>query len=165
MGSVKYDWIAGTGTLLCHREASATPRMIEHPAPALQMDARLLLPQALRLLDDEYVVVEIEKPSDKILNRRGNLSAEATHAIRQALEYRDWLISNHLYVRDRFENIWRPRCLVVIGLESLLSPAQRERLRQENESRQGMVKIVGFDGLLHRSESILSNIINSGLSR
>jgi hypothetical protein len=37
----------GHGDTLLRREASDTPRMIEHPVPALQTDSRSLLPQAL----------------------------------------------------------------------------------------------------------------------
>src|SRR5215211_5312241 len=37
----------GHGDTLLRREASDTPRMIEHPVPALQTDSRPLLPQAL----------------------------------------------------------------------------------------------------------------------
>src|SRR5215213_4335019 len=33
MGSMKYDWMAGTGHAPSTREASDTPRMIEHPVP------------------------------------------------------------------------------------------------------------------------------------
>lgn len=119
----------------------------------------------VRLMDDEYIIVEIEKPWDPIMNKSNDLSHQATHAIRQALEYREWIVSNHLYAKERFENIWRPKCLVVIGLEGSLSQAQSERLKQENESRQGMVRIVGFDWLLHRADSILNNILNSTLDR
>jgi hypothetical protein len=113
----------------------------------------------VRLMDDRYIVVEIEKSVDPIMSAKGDLSWQATHAIRQALEYRDWLISNYLYARQSFEKLWRPRCMVVIGLESSLTLEQTDRLRQENESRQGMVEIIGFDQLLKRAEAMLNNII------
>lgn len=119
----------------------------------------------VRLMDDSYLVVEIEKPSDMILTRTGNLSAKATHAVRQALEYREWLLSNMLYAKQRFPGIWRPTCLVIVGLESSLDETQIARLRQENESRQGILKIVGFDWLLRRAETIIDNIINRGIRR
>ena len=116
-------------------------------------------------MDDSYVIVEIEKPSDIIVNQNGDLSAKANHAIRQALEYRDWIASNELYARKRFENIWRPSGLVVIGMESTLTPMQTVRLKQENESRHGIVRVVGFDWLHRRAESIHSNIINHSFER
>jgi hypothetical protein len=119
----------------------------------------------IRLMDDSYIVVEIEKPSDAIISKNGDLSAKTTHAIRQVLEYRDWIASNELYARKRFDNIWRPTGLVVIGMESNLTPTQAARLKQENESRHGMVKVVGFDWLYHRADAIHNNIINYSLER
>lgn len=119
----------------------------------------------IRLMDDSYVVVEIEKPTDAILNKNGDLSAKTSHAVRQALEYRDWIASNQLYAKQRFENIWRPSSLVVIGMESGLSVKHAERLKQENESRHGIVRIVGFDWLHRRAEAIQANIIKHTFDR
>ena len=42
---------------------------------------------------------------------------------------------------------------------------QIERLKQENESTQGILKIVGFDWLLSRAQSTLDNMINYGFDR
>lgn len=136
-----------------------------HIWPKARLGENLIVDFLVRLMDDSYVVVEIERPGDSIMNRNGDLSAKASHAVRQALEYRDWLASNQLYARQRFENIWRPSCLVVIGMQSSLTLKQSERLKQENESRQGIIRIVGFDWLHHRAESIQNNIINHSVDR
>ncbi|OCL26609.1 hypothetical protein U472_11535 [Orenia metallireducens] len=119
----------------------------------------------IKQMDDNYTVVEIEKPTDIIINKNGNLNSKVTHAIRQALEYREWIISNNLYARKTFDNIWRPFCLVVIGMESSLNEEQIARLKQENESRKGVVKIVGFDWLYNRAKTVLKNIVNTTFSR
>lgn len=118
----------------------------------------------VRTMDDNYLVIELEKPSDTILTQNGNLSAKTTHAIRQALEYRDWLIYNHLYAKQNFPGIWHPECIVVLGRESQLSPAQKLRLRQENDSRRGTLRIVGYDWLVDRTHSVMSNLIHHNLS-
>jgi hypothetical protein len=133
--------------------------------PKAKLGEKLIVDFMVRLMDDTYIVVEIEKPSDPILTQRGDLSAQATHAIRQAIEYRDWLISNHLYVKGRFEGILRPVCLVVIGMESSLNEDQKLRLWQENESRHGILRVVGYDWLYTRSKSIFNNIVNNTLNR
>lgn len=112
----------------------------------------------VRLMDDNYIVVEIKKPNDLIMNKAGDLSAEATHAVRQAIEYRTWIVRNHLYVKQRFENIEEPSCLVVIGMENDLDEKQRNLLRQQNE--RGNLKIVGFDWLYRRANTILDNLFN-----
>jgi len=63
------------------------------------------------------------------------------------LSHRHWLSSNQLYARQNYPNIWRPHGLVAIGLESNLTENKRLRLKQENESHNGIVRIVGFDWL------------------
>ena len=119
----------------------------------------------IQLLDDSYIVVEIEKPSDQIFTGADDLTAKVNHAVRQVLEYRDWLSSNQLYARQNYPNIWRPGGLVVIGLESNLTENQKLRLKQENESRHGIVRIVGFDWLHHRAESVYRNLIKHSSDR
>ncbi|WP_305952603.1 Shedu anti-phage system protein SduA domain-containing protein [Emticicia oligotrophica] len=119
-----------------------------------------LIPDFLiRSIDDTYTVVEIEKPNMSIITKSGNLSAEATHAKRQVLDYQDWLLRNHLYAKQMYPNINKPFGLVVIGLEANLNELQKEQLRKENESTSGNVKIVGFDWLYHRAKASFENII------
>jgi len=125
-----------------------------------------LIPDFLvQSIDNRYTVIEIEKPWLPILTKNGNLSAHTTHAKRQALEYREWVISNHIYAKERFPNIWRPFSLVVIGLESELTKEQLQRLNQENESTQGVLKIVGFDWIYNRSKATFENLLKHGFDR
>jgi hypothetical protein len=49
-------------------------------------------------MDNNYTVVEIEKPDFAIITKSGELSAKTTHAKRQVLDFRDWAINNNLYV-------------------------------------------------------------------
>lgn len=98
----------------------------------------------IKAIDNNYTIIEIEKPYQQIITKNGNLSSAATHAKKQVLEYREWAITNNSYAKERFTDIWRPSCLVVIGLESTLTQSQKERLKQENESTQGILKIIGF---------------------
>jgi hypothetical protein len=125
-----------------------------------------LIPDFLiRSMDNTYTVVEIEQADFPIMTKAGELSAKATHAKRQALDFRDWAISNNLYAEKKYPGIYRPFCLVVIGRESGLSEMQAHRLKQENESTQGILKIVGFDWLLGRAKSTLDNMVNFGFER
>lgn len=119
----------------------------------------------IRSIDDSYTVVEIERPDFPIITKNGELSAKSTHAKRQALDFRDWAISNNSYAKERFPNIYRPQCLVVIGRESELNEMQLSRLRQENESTQGVLKIVGFDRLYKQARATFDNIVNYGFER
>lgn len=116
----------------------------------------------IKAIDNNYTIIEMEKPSLQIITKNGNLSSPATHAKKQALEYREWAISNNSYAKGKFTDIWRPTCLVIIGLESKLTESQKERLKQENESTQGILKIVGFDWILNRAQATFENLIKYG---
>lgn len=125
-----------------------------------------LIPDFLiQSMDNSYTVVEIEKPDLQILTKSGELSSKTTHAKRQALDFRDWTINNNLYAGKRFDGIYRPYCLVVIGRESELTSSQAQRLRQENESTQGILKIVGFDWLHNRAKATFDNLVKYGFNR
>lgn len=119
----------------------------------------------IRSMDNSYTVVEIEQPDFQILTKAGELSAKTTHAKRQAMDFRDWAINNNLYAVRKYSGIYRPFCLVVIGRESELDEMQVSRLKQENESTQGVLRIVGFDWLHSRAKATLDNLINYGFDR
>jgi hypothetical protein len=119
----------------------------------------------IRSMDNHYTVIEIEQPDFPIFTKAGELSAKTTHAKRQALDFRDWAINNKLYANQKFKEIYRPYCLVVIGRESDLDEIQIQRLKQENESTQGILRIVGFDWLFHRAKATFDNLINYGFER
>lgn len=119
----------------------------------------------IRSMDNNYTVVEIEQPDFSIMTKAGELSSRATHAKRQALDFRDWAISNNLYASKKYKDIYRPFCLVVIGRESELDDMQMQRLKQENESTQGVLKIVGFDWLFNRAKATFDNLIKFGFDR
>lgn len=119
----------------------------------------------IRSMDNTYTVVEIETPEQPIITKNGELSSYATHAKRQALDFRDWAINNRLYAMQKYPEIYRPIGLVVIGREDKLTPTQAQRLKQENESTQGIVKIVGFDWIYQRAKSTYDNLIKFGFDR
>ncbi len=150
-----------------HKHIASNPYLLDpfyaHIWSKEPLGEELIADFIVRLMDGSYIAVEIEKPTDLIMTRKGDMSAPTTHAIRQAIEYRSWLTDNRLYAQQRFENLRRPSCLVVIGMENSLSEKQQKLLTQRNE--QGDVKIVGFDWLYQRAETILDNLIRHGLER
>jgi hypothetical protein len=119
----------------------------------------------IRSMDNNYTVVEIERPDFPIMTKNGELSSKANHAKRQALDFRTWAIDNNLYARKTYADIYRPFCLVVIGMENTLSESLRYRLRQENESTQGVIKIVGFDWIYERAKATFNNLIAFNFNR
>ncbi len=116
----------------------------------------------LRRRDDTYVIVEIETPSKKVITKDNQLTAEATRAVTQAVDYRSFLLDRISEARKYFPELVDPECLVLIGLEKDLNATQKQALVRENSSRHN-VRIVGFDWLLKRGDSILENVIIGGI--
>ena len=111
----------------------------------------------IRRADSSYLVVEIECPSKLLLTQAGQLSADATHAEKQATDYRSFLNERITEVRQHFPGYRGCECLVVIGLEDRLTTAQLSALANVNAARHN-VRIVGFDWLGRRARSIVENM-------
>ncbi|GJG93514.1 Shedu anti-phage system protein SduA domain-containing protein [Cupriavidus pauculus] len=107
--------------------------------------------------DGSYLVVEIETPGKGLITSSNQLSAETTHAVAQALDYRDFLQSRFETASQTFPEFRLPDAMVVIGMEGGLPAAQRAALRRENEGR-SYLRIVGFDMLASRARAILNNL-------
>lgn len=112
----------------------------------------------IRRTDNTYLVVEIETPSKLLVTSARQLSAEATHAVTQAVDYAQFLSDRLLEASATFPGFQTPDSLAVVGLEGALSPSQARALRLENGSRHHL-RIVGFDWLLRRAEAIATNTI------
>lgn len=111
----------------------------------------------VRRADDTYLVVEIECPNKLLMTKGGQLSGEATHAEKQAVDYESFLSERVSEARLHFPNYSRADCLAVVGLQSGLTPEQRANLERANSRRQN-VRIVGFDWLLERAKTVVSNV-------
>lgn len=112
----------------------------------------------IRRQDDSYVVVEIEVPS-KPLVAGAQIAAPTSHAIAQAIDYRDCLNRRFADAGRLFPNFHDPDCLVVCGRVDKLTAEQRAILERENKARHKLT-IVGFDSLLQRAQTITINLIN-----
>ena len=117
----------------------------------------------IRTYDDNYVIVEIETPSKLLITKKGNLSAGATHAIDQILEYQHYLVTHIGLASEVFPRFSAASGLVVVGMESSLNSMQKEVLRRENHSRSN-IRIVGFDTLANSSRAATNNVIH-GISK
>ncbi len=111
----------------------------------------------IRRADDSYLVVEIECPGKMLLTKSGQLSRDSVHAEKQALDYESFLSERISEARVHFPNYRRADCLAVIGLETSLTAEQRQNLDRANGRRQNL-KVVGFDWLLERARTVISNV-------
>ena len=114
----------------------------------------------LRRADDTYLVIEIETPAKPLVTLSKQVSAEVTHAVAQATDYRDFLLEHLDAARRQFPNFRDPDCLVVVGLERELTPEQSAVLARANSSYR-VLRVVGFDWIGRRAKTITNNILES----
>jgi hypothetical protein len=117
----------------------------------------------LKRADGTYLIVEIETPAKTLVTAGLQLSAQATQAITQAMQYRAFLLERFQEANTHFPEFRDPDCLVVLGLEHELTPEQHRALALENASRKEM-RIVGFDWIADRAERILQNMISANIA-
>ncbi len=111
----------------------------------------------IRRAGDSYLVVEIERPAKMLMTGNGRVSQLASHAEAQALEYAEFLSARIAEAETYFPNYRNADCLTVVGLERGLSKEQAVALSRAN-SRKLNSRIVGFDWLLNRARTVVSNI-------
>ncbi len=115
----------------------------------------------IRRLDNEYVFVEIEKPSDLPFTDYPQPSGSLSHAIGQVVNWFIWVEDNIAYAQSHgFPGILNPQAIIVIGRRPSLSLPQTRMLASLNELLLPRIKIVTYDDLLHSAHSILANMAN-----
>ncbi|MGX1614925.1 Shedu immune nuclease family protein [Micromonospora chalcea] len=101
----------------------------------------------IRRHDFRYLVVEIEKPKDRIFNKKDDFTGEFSHALGQVLDFQGWVAERGEYARSKLPSIENPRGLLVIGRRSALTEKQEKKLRRwcVNSS---LIDVVTFDDLV-----------------
>jgi hypothetical protein len=113
----------------------------------------------LHRLDDQYVLVEIEKPQDRVFTQANDFSAAFTHALGQVLDFRSWVGQHAEYARSLMPGISPAAAgLLVIGLRSKLSDDQARKLRAFNDNSP-TISVVTFDDLSSKAKTIYGNMI------
>ena len=102
---------------------------------------------------DNYIFIEIEKPSDRLFGKRGDPSAKLIHAIRQVTDWSAWVADNKSYSEYLMPGIRNPSSVVFLGRAGRLSTPDRRRLSELNESLHHRPFITTFDSLLRSNRS------------
>lgn len=63
----------------------------------------------VRRLDNEYILVEIEKPQNRIFTESADFMAEFTHVFGQVIDFQEWVDTHAEYARHLM-----PSCAEVI---------------------------------------------------
>jgi hypothetical protein len=112
----------------------------------------------VRQINGDYILVEIEKSTDRLFTVKGRVHHELTDAMAQVREFQRWIHENIAYARTLLPGIARPHGLVVVGRSKELTPDLRKILDEENFSRRGYIEVLTYDDLVERALAIHSNL-------
>ena len=102
-----------------------------------------------------YLIVEIERPSKKIMTRQGQPRAETTQATFQITEWRTYIQKHYHIIADRYPGIAvRCRSMVILGrdtLEQFGGPANLELAKEHLHNTFKVDEIITYDDLLVRA--------------
>lgn len=124
-----------------------------------RLGAEFVTDFVIRRLDNKYLVVEIEKPSDQIFTSNNDFSAKFSHAFGQVLDFQQWIDNHPEYARTQLPALSSPRGLLIIGMASSLTSSQRQKLHRFN-SNSNFVQVKCFDEVAQEAETLYRNIIH-----
>lgn len=118
----------------------------------------------LVLYDSSYLFVEIEKPWVLLFNKKGDPSAEFTHAQQQIRTYLSWVAKNKEFLKNRECNNLTGdnfRGLLVVGRSADLSDKELERLDNIKAEVRAKYEIRTFDEIYHENVVMFKHIKKS----
>ncbi len=111
----------------------------------------------IRRHDLRYLVVEIEKPQDRIFNTKDDFTHEFSHALGQVLDFQGWVAEHGAYARSKLPGIENPRGLLVIGRRSALTARQESKLRRWCVNSNA-IDVATFDDLVTSGRQLLGSL-------
>jgi len=140
---------------------AANPVLIDPLAseivPKQKLGIELVTDFVVRRLDNRYVLVEIEKPHDRLFTIAYDFSSRFTHAIGQIVDFQEWVDNHGEYARSLMPGISSPRGLLIMGLRSSLSERESAKLKRYCINSTS-VDILTYDDLLSSAKHFYDNI-------
>ncbi|WP_407283320.1 Shedu anti-phage system protein SduA domain-containing protein [Methanolobus sp. WCC1] len=127
--------------------------------PKQNLGTEYVTDYVVRRLDNEYIVVEIEKPSDAIFTKQNDFTAKFTHAFGQVIDFLEWIDNHGEYARSLMPEISSPKGLLIIGLRSNLTYEQQRKLKRYCFNSR-LIEVITFDDLLLKATNLYKNIHN-----
>lgn len=111
----------------------------------------------IKTLQNEYLLVEIEKPQDNIFNKKGDFSAGFTHAYNQVLDFMLWVDENISYAQKKMPGIVSPNGILIIGRNVELNDKQKLKIRYFNKNST-RIKVYTYDDILENANKLYLNL-------
>lgn len=112
----------------------------------------------IHLINEEYVLVEIEKPQDNIFTANNDFTSKFTHAFGQVLDFINWIELNISYAQTKLPGIKSPKGMLIMGRRDTMTEEQKLKLKKYNENSHS-IEVLTFDDLLSNSERLLENLL------
>lgn len=112
----------------------------------------------LPLINDEYILVEIEKPQDKIFTVNNEFTSIFTHAFGQVLDFINWVDDNIAYAEKKLHGIKHPKGMLIMGRRNQLNSVQMAKLKNFNDNSYN-IQILTFDDLVINTKRLLDNML------
>lgn len=149
---------------VCQRYLFKHPVLIDPLAkeiiPKQRLGSDYITDFVIRKYNDEYVLVEIEKPTTLIFNKSNDFTSYFSHALGQVLDFQEWVESNIAYANVHMPSISSPSGILIIGMMSNLTEHQKKKLRRFNINNQGKVRVMTFDEVLENSIKLYNNMVD-----
>lgn len=111
----------------------------------------------IETLKGEYILVEIEKPQDKIFTLNDDFSSSFYHAFGQVLDFIEWVENNISYAQTLLPNISSPKGILIIGRSTQLNDKRKNKLKRFNRNSNS-IKVLTYDDIVQTSKSLYNNI-------
>lgn len=112
---------------------------------------------AVQRLDSEWILVEIEKPGDRIFTQRDDFRMEFTHGFGQVIDFIEWVADQKVYAQKLMPGIEEPRGLLVIGRAHQMTDRQLKKLARLKKTL-SRIQILTYDDLIHNAKTYYENL-------
>jgi hypothetical protein len=110
------------------------------------------------LINGSHILIEIEKPQDKIYKNNGDPTSEFSHAEQQIEYYLQWLYDEPDYLRRRELpkiSVENTTGLIIIGMSKSLTPEEKKKFEMHNFSARSSHETKTFDQILAEKKHLL----------
>lgn len=130
--------------------------------PKQKLGIEMVTDFVLKRYDNKYILVEIEKPQDRLFTLTNDFTAEFTHAFGQVLDFQQWVDSHAAYARVHMPGVSSPRGLLVIGRRTDLSEDNKAKLHRFSINCLA-IDVITFDDLLQNATMLYEAILRKGM--
>lgn len=114
----------------------------------------------LELPQQRHVLVEIERPRDRLYTKEGDPADRHKHGQQQIMDWIEWLDENRDYARKNIpalRTVKEPEYRLVVGLRSNTSDKHQRALTRKNVELH-RIETMTFDDMLDRAKQYLENL-------